>query len=190
MPSCLLTAGHRTNPWRDQRTLRAAIQASAARLSGQRVLVVAVGDEAAALGLAGVSVRFVTDLDPKAMAQHYQAADVYVHAARADTFPVSILEALACGTPVVATAVGGIPEQIRPAQAGDVRSNRTAGLEHATGMLVPAGDADAMADAVVALLGHDVPRHVLGENAVRDVRDALRSEPASRVLSRVVSDYH
>jgi glycosyltransferase involved in cell wall biosynthesis len=45
------------------------------------------------------------------VAKYYQAADLYVHAAVADTFLAS-LEALACGTPVVATGVGGIPEQI------------------------------------------------------------------------------
>ena len=136
------------------------------------MLFVALGDEAAALGLAGVDVRFVDDqTDPTAMAQYHQAADVYVHAARADTFPSTILEALACGTPVVATAVGGIPEQIRPAHAGAFAQRERTGLEHATGVLVPAGDADAMAEAVVALLGARVPRRLLGDNAVRDVRE-------------------
>lgn len=73
----------------------------------------------------------------KVVASYYQAADVYVHAARADTFPNTVLEALACGTPVEATAVGGIPEQIEDGR---------------TGLLVPAGDAEGMAQAICALL--------------------------------------
>ncbi len=38
----------------------------------------------------------------------------YILAARADTFPNTVLEALACGGPVIATSVGGIPDQIEP----------------------------------------------------------------------------
>ena len=63
------------------------------------------------------------------VAQYYQAADVYLHAATADTFPRAVLEALACGTPVVATGVGGIPEQVR--SLGDAF-----GPAKATGILV------------------------------------------------------
>jgi glycosyltransferase involved in cell wall biosynthesis len=66
-----------------------------------------------------------------------RAADVYVHPARADTFPGTVLEALASGLPVVGSAVGGIPEQVR---------------EGETGHLVPTGDAEAVVRAVDALV--------------------------------------
>jgi glycosyltransferase involved in cell wall biosynthesis len=168
VPVVLLTVGRRTNPWRDHLTLRAAIESSAGRLSGRNVLVVAVGDETAALGIAGMTMRFVTESDPETMALHYQAADVYVHAARADTFPISILEALACGTPVVATAVGGIPEQIQALEAGAGGSQAPDQLTHATGVLVPVGNPEAMADAIVALLIDRALRDRLGDNATRD----------------------
>src|SRR6185295_12663743 len=93
-----------------------------------------------------------------------QAADVYVHAARAETFPNAILEALACGLPVVATAVGGIPEQV---------------TEH-TGVLVPAADAVAMASAIERILSDDTWRRCLGASASRDAaqRFDVRREAA------------
>ena len=53
------------------------------------------------------------------VAPYYQAADVYLHAAKADNFPRAVLEALCCGTPVVATAVGGIPEQVKGLKISD-----------------------------------------------------------------------
>ncbi len=71
------------------------------------------------------------------MAQCYRAADVFLHAARAEAFGKTITEAMACGTPVVATATGGIPEQM---------------LDGETGFLAPTGDADALAERVQQLL--------------------------------------
>jgi len=55
-----------------------------------------------------VHIQFVPHtLDQRRVADYYRAADLYLHAARAETFPNTILEAMACGTPVIATAVGG-----------------------------------------------------------------------------------
>lgn len=62
----------------------------------------------------------------------------------AEGLPVVIMEAMAAGRPVIATFVAGIPELVRPG---------------ATGWLVPAGDADALASSLVALA--DTPRERL-----------------------------
>ena len=48
----------------------------------------------------------------------YRAADLYVHPARMENAPCTIQESLACGTPVVAFAVGGVPEMVRPDETG------------------------------------------------------------------------
>ncbi|HEV2719697.1 MAG TPA: glycosyltransferase, partial [Thermoanaerobaculia bacterium] len=90
------------NPFKDIATLRDAL----ARIIGARrnVVVVAIGGAR----FDGVEVRPV--IDAMEIADAYRAGDVYLHSARADTFPTAVLEALACGTPVVATRIGGIPE--------------------------------------------------------------------------------
>lgn len=170
----LLTIGRRESPWGDPRMERAAIAAIAARTGRSGVVFIALGDEKAASPTPPITdahVRWVAwQEDPKALARYYQAADICLHCARADTFPTTILEALACGTPVVATAVGGIPEQIRSSDLDAIRSNAMTALEDATGLLVPAGDAGAMAEAVIALLSHGPARCRLGDNAARDMR--------------------
>jgi glycosyltransferase involved in cell wall biosynthesis len=107
------------------------------------------------------------------VALYYQAADLYIHATRADTFPNSIIEALACGTPVVATAVGGIPEQVKglansllwPAA---IASSYASQAGQATGMLVPLADAEAMAKSIEFLLMNPELCRLLSENAVKD----------------------
>jgi glycosyltransferase involved in cell wall biosynthesis len=73
----------------------------------------------------------------ESIVNYYRAADVLLHAANADNFPLTVLEAMACGTPVIATGVCGISEQISD------------GL---TGFLVPRQDADAMAERVFLLM--------------------------------------
>jgi len=52
------------------------------------------------------------------MAAAYRAANLYVHPARQENAPCTIQESMACGTPVLAFSVGGIPEMIAPDQNG------------------------------------------------------------------------
>lgn len=60
------------------------------------------------------------------MADAYRAADLYVHPARMENAPCTIQESLACGTPVLAFGVGGIPEMILPGQNGFLVAEVTA----------------------------------------------------------------
>jgi glycosyltransferase involved in cell wall biosynthesis len=92
---------------------------AARRHPGLRVSIAGSGPERARLeSLArelGIveRVRFTGRLDVPAMAQLYQSADLVLNPSRADNTPNSILEALACGVPVVTTRVGGIPFLVR-----------------------------------------------------------------------------
>ena len=54
----------------------------------------------------------------EAMADAYRAADLYVHPARQENAPCTVQESLACGTPVLAFPVGGIPEMVVPSKTG------------------------------------------------------------------------
>ena len=122
--------GIRRNIWKDYETMRAAISRVAEQLRGENVLFIGLGEESPPERLQSAEFRFVGYVsDGEEVARYYQAADMYIHAAKVDTFPNSVLEALACGIPVVATAVGGIPEQVKPlaglgAGAPEVRAPR------------------------------------------------------------------
>jgi glycosyltransferase involved in cell wall biosynthesis len=76
--------------------------------------------------------------------------DVLVHPAHRDPFPLALLEAMALARPIVASAVGGIPEML---------------VHGESGLLVPPGDAAALATAITALLADDARRIRLGEEA-------------------------
>lgn len=54
-------------------------------------------------------VQFLGNVGNERMREHFEAAHIFLNSSRVDNQPVSILEALACGLPVVSTAVGGIP---------------------------------------------------------------------------------
>ena len=62
----------------------------------------------------------------EAMANAYRAADLYVHPARQENAPCTIQESLACGTPVLAFPVGGIPEMIQSGENGFLADEVTA----------------------------------------------------------------
>jgi glycosyltransferase involved in cell wall biosynthesis len=80
----------------------------------------------------------------------YAAADVLVLASRAETYGMVVTEALAHGLPVVATAVGGLPEALGRGSDGS-----------APGLLVPAGDPEAFAAALRRwLVDADLRQHL------------------------------
>lgn len=171
----LFTAnGIRANIWKDYRTLRGAIGQVATRLHGQSVLFIALGEGGSGKRIDQAEVRFIPyQKAPEAVARYYQAANVYIHAARADTFPNTILEALACGTPVVATAVGGIPEQVKGLRIADGDGY---GPDEATGALVPQGDAKGLADGIERLLTDETLCERLARNAATDAKKRFNLE--------------
>lgn len=70
-------------------------------------------------------VRFLGALGRDALRDCYNAADALVLASSREGMPNVVLESLACGTPVLATAVGGIPELIDCPEAGELMRERT-----------------------------------------------------------------
>ncbi len=162
--------GIRRNIWKDYRTLRSAIGRVAVPTGGQPVLLIALGESGPSERVGQAEIRFVPyQRSPEAIARYFQAADLYIHAARVDTFPNTIIEALACGTPVIATAVGGIPEQIKGLKI-ELSSVNSFGLDEATGLLVSPGDAEELAARIKHLLADASLRLRLSSNAAADAR--------------------
>jgi len=73
--------------------------------------------------------------------------DVLAHAAHRDPFPLALLEGMALARPIVATAVGGIPEML---------------VDGESGFLVPPADPAALAAAIIPLLGDPAARARIG----------------------------
>lgn len=158
----------RGNPWKDFNTLRQAVEIFAAQ--GQEVLFLALGETAPEERFDKAVIRFVPfERDTTRVAAFFQAANIYLHAARADTFPLVILEALACGTPVAATAVGGIPEQVKGLRGLPGADKKALwNLSEATGALTLPGDPKAMARTLTALVQNPGLLEQLGRNAAAD----------------------
>jgi len=136
-----------------------------AHIIGDGHLRPALEQKARELGIAD-RVRFLgTRDDPEVF---YREADLVVLTSRNEGTPLTILEAMAAGVPVLATAVGGVPDLL-----GDDR-----------GVMVPRGDVPGFVDALSRLAGDTalraklaaagrefVSRHYAKERLVRDIRE-------------------
>jgi glycosyltransferase involved in cell wall biosynthesis len=151
----------RGNPFKDVATIERAVESLATQID-RRALLLCVGERLPDRTVGNATLRFVPPVaPPERLVPYYRAADVYLHAAKAETFPNTVVEALACGTPVIGTAVGGVPEQID---------------EGVTGHLVPSGDSGAMAAAALSLAGDEPRITAMGRAAAEYARSALDFE--------------
>ncbi|MGE5648431.1 MAG: glycosyltransferase family 4 protein [Acidobacteriota bacterium] len=98
-------------------------------------------------------------------------SSVIVHSTLSEGLPLAILEAMSYAKPVVATAVGGIPEMIRDGE---------------TGFLVPPGDDAALADRILRLLGSPDLAAQLGAAA----RELCRTRFSTAQFARAMADVY
>jgi N-acetyl-alpha-D-glucosaminyl L-malate synthase BshA len=109
-------------------------------------------DEARDLGVQA-DVRFLGKID--SVAPLLAGADLFLLPSQTESFGLSALEALACGVPVIASRVGGLPEVVR---------------HGVTGWLHPLGDVDAMARDAIAVLSDQALWNATSSAAATDAR--------------------
>ena len=97
-------------------------------------------------------VKFVGFVDENLKPLYYKAADVFCLPSiiTSESFGIVNLEAMACGVPVVASKIGGIPDVVKNGK---------------TGILVPPRDPKALAEAIICLLQDENVRRKMGRNA-------------------------
>jgi sugar transferase (PEP-CTERM/EpsH1 system associated) len=151
-----LVIGHvaRLDPIKNQSMLLRAFELVRRQVPGARLVMAGEGPARGALerlahelGLAG-SVEFLGEV--RDTATLYRGFDVFALSSVSEGTSMSILEAMASGVPVVATAVGGTPALVRHGELG---------------VLVPEGDSGAMAEAIVRLAFDPEHRRSLGASA-------------------------
>lgn len=119
------------------------------------------------LGL-GERITFLGRLERGEIAALYHSSHAMLNPSRVDNMPNSVLEALACGLPVITTNVGGIPYIVTH--------------EH-TALLVPPDDPEQMADALVRLYTDSALRDRLRDGGCREVMQYTWREVSPRWLS-------
>jgi glycosyltransferase involved in cell wall biosynthesis len=161
----------------EQKALPVAL-AAVAEVPGARLTVVGDGPEreslerrTLALGL-GERVRFLGGLPRDEALRYLAGAHAAVLSSTWENLPHAAVEALAVGTPVVSTAVGGVPEVVHDGE---------------NGLLVPVNDIAALADALRSLLDDDALRDRLAAGAQPSVVAIGRDVTYER-LERILAE--
>jgi len=116
-------------------------------------------------------VHFTGRLTREELAQHYSAAQIAVVPSLYEGFGLPAAEAMACGTPVIATTGGALPEVV-----GDA------------GILVPPGSVDALAAAIKQLLNDKQAQQRMSEAGKKRVREKFNWEQAARKTLKVYQE--
>ncbi len=118
------------------------------------------------LGIGDV-VTFLGGRAQSALPYYYSAAEVVVMPSRYESFGLAALEAMACGTPVVASDVGGLSFIVRDGE---------------TGFLVPEGDSEQFAQRILTLLRNREQRDRMGAHATLVAQDYAWSMIANKIV--------
>lgn len=103
----------------------------------------------------------------------YSLADLFVIPSRQDNLPSTVLESMACGTPVVGFDVGGIPDMVRP---------------KSTGWLAEKGDTRKLRDAIDTALTDDSKRQQMGKRCREVVENEYTLEVQGRAYRNLYED--
>lgn len=116
-------------------------------------------------------VIFVGSRGREVLKYYYNAADIFISTPWYEPFGITPLEAMACGTPVIGSNVGGIKYSV---------------MDGKTGFLVPPKDSRALAGKIAELLINEKTAAIFKENAIRRVNSQFTW---SRVASAIASLY-
>jgi glycosyltransferase involved in cell wall biosynthesis len=169
---CFLHSSYSDNMWKDTLLLRKALSLIPKQINGRIIGFLVVGGSGTKIDFGSSPVHQVGRLNSQGMADCLAAADTYVHPARADTYPTICMESLACGTPVVATSVGGIPEIVKHLE---------------TGILTKPGDAEEMGLWLTRLLESDTIRKRL---ATDGMADSLERFDQNHMVAKYIDIYN
>lgn len=136
--------------------LRDALHLAANRLQGTELLVAGKARPELQEALP-LPARLLGPLGPEGMRTAYQAADAFVIPSLEENLPNTVLESLACGTPVAGFRTGGIPEMVE---------------EGRNGFLAETGNAGALAAAILSIREHADPS-ALAAGALAKVREGF-----------------
>jgi len=120
-----------------------------------------------------VTLLGVVDNMPELMAAAHLLVAPFLSTDGPSDYPLPLLESMAVGTPVVTTPVGGIPEIVEDGQ---------------TGILVPPGDAEALAGAITSLLDSSKTQESLGTNASDFVCSRFSIDRVARQVESVYEE--
>ncbi|WP_337176198.1 glycosyltransferase family 1 protein [Paludisphaera sp.] len=119
------------------------------------------------------SVRFVGGRGRDELRDYFGAADVFATTPWYEPFGITPLEAMACGVPVVGSAVGGIKSTV---------------LDGETGFLVPPDDPPALADRLARVLTQPSLRDAMGRRALRHVNARYTWKRVARSIAEVYEE--
>jgi glycosyltransferase involved in cell wall biosynthesis len=160
----------RLNPEKGQKIFLRAMEKTLRHVPGVKALIIGDGRDRPALqnfcrerGLAG-HVLFLGFQEN--IADYYQVLDLLVQPSFSEGLPNTVLEAMSFGVPVVATAVGGVPEII----------------ENGNGVMVPPNDPEALAEKMVELLKDDALRQAIGAKGKSSLHPRFASDQRARQI--------
>ncbi|MBC8488102.1 MAG: glycosyltransferase [Bacteroidetes bacterium] len=151
---CIAQNVNKSNPFKDFATIEQAARFLKLQSTSKQVMIVCVGRSSAPSEDPNIFYTGYIE-NPHKLAMYYQAADVMLHAAHAETFSLVLIEAASCGIPAITTAVGGIPELV---------------VNGETGFLIAPGDSKSMAQRALKLINQPDLCRKMGQSAVSRVQ--------------------
>jgi glycosyltransferase involved in cell wall biosynthesis len=121
-------------------------------------------------GMLASRIEFSGPIAYSQLPQCYQNADILVNPSLSESFGMSLIEAMACGCPVIASRVGGMPQIIQ---------------DKSCGLLVPPGDTASLATAMDWLLTHHQARQKMAIMARRRAKLRFGWDEVHRQLDRL-----